>query len=335
VLRNNLPADTSIVFPGQEGVTANGVPSNPEVDGSGAVTSLAPTAAQNGGSVSYRFVASQPGTYYYESGTDQGAQVDMGLYGALVVRPTGHPDWAYSNVATRFNASTEYVMLLSQIDPALHAAIENGNPFDLQTYRPRYYLINGRSFPDTIAPNYAAWLPNQPYGAFAHIQPHDATTNPWPALVRYVNVGDHTFPFHPHGNHGTVVARDGRLLRDLQNTNQSLAYQKFTVAVGAGQTADGLYDWADVEHWKPTTNPIPVTLPVLQDLTFKGAATYYSGSPYLGFKDELPTGTTSFNQCGEYYHVLHSHALFEVTNYGAAMGGMLTLERVDPPGGCP
>ena len=26
----------------------------------------------------------------------------------------------------------------------------------------------------------------------------------------------------------------------------------------------------------------------------------------------------------------HSHALNEVTNYGAAMGGMLTLWRIDP-----
>ena len=41
----------------------------------------------------------------------------------------------------------------------------------------RYFLINGRSMPDTIAPNLAAWLPSQPYGALIHIEPYDAVTN--------------------------------------------------------------------------------------------------------------------------------------------------------------
>ena len=41
------------------------------------------------------------------------------------------------------------------------------------------------------------------------------------------------------------------------------------------------------------------------------------------------------NQCGEYYHVAHSHALEQATNYGASFGGMMTLIRIDPPAGCP
>jgi hypothetical protein len=28
--------------------------------------------------------------------------------------------------------------------------------------------------------------------------------------------------------------------------------------------------------------------------------------------------------------VMHSHALYEVANYDAGFGGMLTLERIDP-----
>ena len=42
-------------------------------------------------------------------------------------------------------------------------------------------MINGRSMPDTLAPNNASWLPNQPYGALVHIKPYDAATNPLPA----------------------------------------------------------------------------------------------------------------------------------------------------------
>jgi hypothetical protein len=59
--------------------------------------------------------------------------------------------------------------------------------------------------------------------------------------------------------------------------------------------------------------------------------TFYSQSPYLGFTSDAPQGVTSYNSCGEYYHVAHSHALQQSTNYGAAMGGMMTLIRIDPP----
>ena len=71
-------------------------------------------------------------------------------------------------------------------------------------------------------------------------------------------------------------------------------------------------------------------MPQLQNLNFKDAATYYGGSPYLGYKGSLPVGTTTYNECGEYYMVWHSHALNEVANYDASFGGMLTLERIDP-----
>ncbi len=38
--------------------------------------------------MTYSFVASKPGTYIYESGTNPEKQVRMGLFGALIVRPT-------------------------------------------------------------------------------------------------------------------------------------------------------------------------------------------------------------------------------------------------------
>lgn len=327
VLHNTLPEPASIIFPGQDDVEADGVPSQPVLSGA-TITSLTQPAAPNG-TVTYRFVANEPGTYYYESGTDQAKQVQMGLYGALIVRPLNHPDWAYTS-STKFNPNTEYMFLLSEVDPDLHQAVERGLAYNAAATHPRYWMINGRSFPDTIAPNGAPWLPDQPYSGLVHIQPK-TTTNPDPALFRYINVGSLHHPMHPHGNHGRVIARDGRLLDDA---GQDLSYEKFLVLVGAGQTWDTTFDWTDRELWTPTGNPIPVTVPQLGNLTFKSDATWYSGSPYLGHQDELPTGVTSFNQCGEYYHVSHSHALNEAANFEAGFGGMLTLIRIDPPGGC-
>ncbi|MDX6619262.1 MAG: hypothetical protein QOK36_1648, partial [Gaiellales bacterium] len=86
VLKNTLVEDTSIVFPGQEGVLADGVPAGPQFDASHRLTSLSNIATVGGGNVTYSFTASKPGTYLYESGSDQAKQIQMGLFGALIVR---------------------------------------------------------------------------------------------------------------------------------------------------------------------------------------------------------------------------------------------------------
>lgn len=326
-LNNTLPEPVSIIFPGQESVQANGAPAQPVFDGSGTLTSLTP-AAPVSGSANYSFVASQPGTYIYESGTDPGKQVQMGLYGVLVVRPAGHPDWVYNDAATQFNPANEYVMLFSEIDPFLHQAVERGQPYDVTQLHSRYWEIDGRTFPDTIQANNSATLPQQPQSALVHIRPKDLT-NPLPAVVRYANVGMHNYPFHPHGMHGRVIGRDGRELTSASGLDES--YEKYTVQLGMGQTSEATYVFTDIERWNPTTNPIPVSLPQQQNLTYKNNATWYSGSPYLGYTGYLPTGVSTFNQCGEYYQAWHNHALYQAANYDAGFGGQFTLERIDPP----
>jgi hypothetical protein len=77
-----------------------------------------------------------------------------------------------------------------------------------------------------------------------------------------------------------------------------------------------------------------VTLPNYLNLDFKDGNTFYSGNPYLGYKGTLPVGTVSHSVCGEWYFPFHSHALNEFTNYDEGFGGMGTLLRVDPAGGC-
>ena len=61
VLHNTLPEATSIVFPGQKGVKANGNPAQPQLDPGGSLTSLVQSAAPGNGSVTYTFTAWQPG----------------------------------------------------------------------------------------------------------------------------------------------------------------------------------------------------------------------------------------------------------------------------------
>lgn len=216
-------------------------------------------------------------------------------------------------------------MLLSEIDPYQHQAVEQNKSFNMNNYHPRYWLINGRGFPDSIADNGASWLPSQPYGALADVSSYDPSGHPYPGLARYLNVGTEDYPFHPHGNNGLVIGRDGRPLES--STGQDLSFEKFAINIGPSQTWDVLFKWYDAENYSPT-NPVPVTVPSLAN---QEIGTFYSGSPYLGTKETLPPGIQTLNQCGEYYIISHNHALFQITSWGANMTGPITYMRINPP----
>ena len=342
LLTGGLPEATSLVFPGQLNVQTFG----------GKPGLFANEIGPGPGTVTYRFVANEPGTYLYESGTNPHKQVHMGLYGALIVRPSAAANRAYTDPDTVFDVNQEYLMLIHEIDPELHQAVETDQPYDVTVMHDRYWTINGRSFPDTIlpsAPN-APTLPDQPYSALVTVDevpcavpgsgfgctPATGTANR-PALIRYANAGLVNHPFHPHGNHLRVIARDGRLLGGPGGAGIPAigAMEAFTKTIGSGQTYDLLVRWVDEQEFDPALNQIPVTIPDLQNLKFKDDVTWYSGSPYLGFKDDLPPTTTSFNDCGELYYPWHSHALNEFQNFDEGFGGLATLFRVEPTGGCP
>jgi FtsP/CotA-like multicopper oxidase with cupredoxin domain len=357
-LHNLLPEDTSLIFPGQDTVLAGGQPSQPQFASGGAMSSLAPVATRAasypaaGGSMTYSFVASQPGTYIYESGTNAGVQVQMGMFGTIIVRPSaagfgysynpavnheGQVAYAYNRADSAYNPAHEHVEILSEIDPFMHQAYEadyiawmsgsthNPQAFDMQAYQARYFLINGRTFPDTLADNGAAWLPNQPYGALVHIYPK-SPSNPYPSLVRYVGAGTQDYPFHPHGNDSLVIGRDGAPLAAADGAD--LSHDKFSIPVGPGQTWDITFDWKDDNNYS-TSNPVPVTVPNQQNLT---VGPYWSGSAYLGSSGPLPPGGDGYSQCGEFYHIAHNHALQQMTSWGGiTLSGQATYTRIDPP----
>ena len=156
-----------------------------------------------GGSTTYTFTASHPGTFSYEAGhTAQGArQVAMGLAGALVVLPADGTAYgkAYDDDA---------VLVLSEIDPALNA---NPATFDMRVYTPKYALINGKPFPaaDPISTD----------------QGHTV-------LLRYVNVGSQTHPMSLLGADQTRLASDAVAMTYPEG--------EVTEAVDPGETAETL-----------------------------------------------------------------------------------------------
>ena len=83
-LTNNLPTaagNTSILFPGFN-VTTSCTAATPAGQ-----QGLLTCEAAPGGTVTYTFTASAPGTHAYYSGTQGDLQIEMGLYGAIIVLP--------------------------------------------------------------------------------------------------------------------------------------------------------------------------------------------------------------------------------------------------------
>lgn len=244
-LTNQLPAaagNTSIVFPGQTVTASGGV--------AGALTD----EAVPGGSVTYSFTPSEPGTYQYHSGSQSDLQVEMGLYGALIVRPAAAastvcapgpyetaPAWAYEHAGTCFDR--EYLFLLSEIDIDVHEEAERQKggigPIDIGTgeFSSEYWLLNGRAAPDTMAAVGDATLPAQPYNSFPRMHPGERV------LLRVVGAGRQLHPFHTHGNHSRTLAHDGRLIVSETDPTKLAGPLLFTIPSVPGSTIDAVFEW--------------------------------------------------------------------------------------------
>jgi FtsP/CotA-like multicopper oxidase with cupredoxin domain len=293
-LTNGLPAsagNTSILFPGFTVTTTGGV------------AGLLTQEAVPGSTVTYTFTASSPGTRAYYSGTQGDLQVEMGLFGAIVVLPAAVPGvcnsglhasnataqgfWhetdfrlahaAYDNPNTCYDR--EYLFQFSEMDPYIHhqaeaqvAAAGNCVPgaarcslnVPTEPYHPAYFMINGRSMPDDMDPNYASQYPHQPYNGDPHMHPGELT------LLRVIGQGRWQHPFHEHGNHVRILARDGNLI--LTPDGAALAGPLlFTTTTTPGLAMDGIFYWTakglnwDAYGHNPSSSDPSATLPCTPD----------------------------------------------------------------------
>jgi FtsP/CotA-like multicopper oxidase with cupredoxin domain len=264
-LLNGLPTaagNTSILFPGFNVTSTSGV--------AGVLTQEAAPA----GTVSYSFVASSPGTHAYYSGSQSDLQVEMGLYGAIIVIPSAVPAACTTGTATtnqsvktvwgesdyRLAAAAydhprscydrEYLFQWAEMDPRIHnaalaqvtalatcAAGAVGCSLNVPTepYHPAYFLINGRSMPDVMDANFAAEYPHQPYNGNPHMHPGDLT------LIRAIGQGRWQHPFHEHANHVRILARDGNMILSQSDNNNLAGQLMFNTDTTPGEAFDGIF----------------------------------------------------------------------------------------------
>ena len=348
-LTNNLPAaagNTSILFPGFN------------VTSTGGVAGLLTQEAAHGGTVTYSFTATSPGTRAYYSGTQGDLQVEMGLYGAIIVLPANVPSvcttgyLATQNKAARTNwgendfrlsqaaydhpdtcYDREYLFQFSEMDPNIHTQAQAqvaakagciaGKPgcslnVPTEPYHPAYFMINGRSMPDNMDPNYAGQYPHQPYNGDPHMHPGELT------LIRVVGTGRWQHPFHEHGNHVRILGRDGNLIL----SNSTIQYSDngnllsavpalagplfFTTTTTPGLAFDGIFYWTakglnwDAYGHNPKSKDPNALLPCTPDAN--------------GYNTGAPTAINYYEFCQDHNKPVQANPFGDV-----ATGGPVTL----------
>ncbi|MCC6631808.1 MAG: multicopper oxidase domain-containing protein [Gammaproteobacteria bacterium] len=245
-LTNALPLPVSIVLPGQTGVTATG-----------GTLGLLTREIGTTGSVTYTFTAGRPGTFQYSSGTRPELEVEFGLTGALVVRPTGFVAstpavgttpgspgnmTAYGADSTRFEH--EFLYVLTEMDRTAHEQLGDvmvyladpvnaGQSFDqavaaLRAANP--VLPDGATFMDPATFKSVLWFMNGRNGpdslsgdnvGWLPNQPYSSVARVHPAdrvLMRLVGGGRDLHPFHHHGNNAWMVAKNAHVLQSAGGT---------------------------------------------------------------------------------------------------------------------
>ncbi len=279
-----------------------------------------------GGCAMYYFKAEHPGTFMYHCHIEASQHIQMGMYGALVIYPSvrslrkagvtiprgaTNRNFAYNNAESYFDK--DYVLLLSDLDSAWHKAVETNDPtFNPVNFRPDWWLVNGRAFPDTLKAH-----PMPGYESYVHVKLGQKF------LLRLINMGYAAVPWHIHGWHFMVIGKD--------STPRTMGEMGFTQNVASGETWDLLLHATDK---RPVYSRYIVEgqqgyPPLMSTVNLS----WWSNVPVEGFA--CPPDPQFWNYGARptrffpQFYPMHSHDDYKVTNNGVYPGGQLTYIQTD------
>jgi FtsP/CotA-like multicopper oxidase with cupredoxin domain len=248
-LTNGLPnaaGNTSILFP------------DFVVTPTGGVQGLLTSEAAPAGSVTYTFTATTPGTHAYYSGTQGDLQIDMGLYGAIIVLPASVPlacngGIHAQNVAAQGANSLAHPGVPEKDFRLAHAAYDHPGScydreylfqfaeMDLNIHRTALAQVTALTGCAAGGVGCKLAVPTEPYHpnyfvingrsmpddmdanfdpVYPH-QPYNGNPHMHPGeltLIRVIGQGRWQHPFHEHGNHVRILGRDGNLIKSASDT---------------------------------------------------------------------------------------------------------------------
>jgi len=220
-------------------------------------------------SMTYYYKANDAGTYMYHCHVEAAEHMQMGMLGSLFVMPRQNklPDGAvlgthiHSNPdrnditgvddsligdkyafndgdgSTRYDV--DYPIQIGSFDPDFHDASFNVQPLPFAGMKDRYFLLNGRGYPDTTVagtlstpdPITGVLRPSQPVSSLITAAPGERI------LLRISNLNvTNIYTLGTNGLKMEVVGLDARLLRDGDGNN--MYYKTNSLTLGGGQSAD-------------------------------------------------------------------------------------------------
>ena len=181
----------------------------------------------------YAYRPHDPGTYMYHCHFEDVEHVQMGMTGIVFVRSLQGAKRAYNDGTGATNFDREFPILLNEIWTTMHDNDENIQETVHTDYNPDYFTLNGRVYPQTVMPNNAASLPNQPISSLVQINAGEK------GLLRLANLGYQQHGMQLPGIPLKVVGQDATLLRGRDGTD--LSYVTNTLYMGPGDARDVLF----------------------------------------------------------------------------------------------
>lgn len=206
-------------------------------------------------SITYYYKANDPGSYMYHCHVEAAEHMQMGMLGNLYVLPkqnklndntllgshnhrTGHT-YAFNDGDGSTRYDVDYPIQIGSFDPDFHDASLNVQPLPFAGMKDRYFLLNGRGYPDTVVDGVLE-TPDPATGVMRQSQPVSSLIKAAPGeriLLRISNLNvTNVYTLGTSGLSMEVVGLDARLLRDGAGNN--MYYNTNSITIGGGQSAD-------------------------------------------------------------------------------------------------
>ena len=222
-------------------------------------------AINMGASLTYYYKVMEPGTYLYHCHVEATEHMQMGMLGNLYVTPkqnnlpnntdlngfthhTGN-NYVYNDGDGSTYYDVEIPIQLSSFDPAFHEASINIQPLPFANMEDKFFMINGRGYPDTtnlnplLPPPAETGLPAD--HSVQSVSSRVIATVGQRVLLRISNVNVTTFnTVSVLGIPMRVVGKDAKLLRGPNG--KDLSYETTSVTLGGGESYDVILDTANV-----------------------------------------------------------------------------------------
>lgn len=241
------------------------------------------------GSMTYYYTAPDAGTYFFHCHITTPEHIQMGMVGQLYVRPRQNKlpvgaslyaasaaspcpisdvlcaapvplvntgvihatgaKYAYNDGDGSTRYDVEYPIQMMGFDSNFHFISLTFNPGDFSGMKDKNFMLNGRSYPDTVNPDVITTQSTDGLARPTQVIPAhitiDKTNGQTRALLRISNLS--ITEMHTLATLGIpmqVIAEDARLLRD--GAGENLYYQTNSITIGGGSTVDVILDATNI-----------------------------------------------------------------------------------------